>query len=311
MKLERSSWAGRTMLVVFFFALILSCGAGDVHAAVNSSAKTSASTGKGSTSKVKKGLIWEKGGYRYYVNNKPVRNTWKIIKGKYYWFRENGVAARGGACNVRGIYYVFDMNSHKVTPGSTKVVKINTYWFIVNKYGKGVGGWQEVNGRVYYAYKSGRCIVNRTISGLRLGKNGYAVDTMQARCKMAARRFIANHTTAGMTNRQKLRACFNYIIGYNRFVGSMDPTPAEFRSRRWVYKYAVQMFENGLTGNCYGMASAVAAVAKELGYQPCVITLAEGHSFVMINGRYYDNMYGALFDAASRPSYVAQYKIKF
>ena len=100
MKLERSSWAGRTMLVVFFFALILSCGAGDVHAAVNSSAKTSASTGKGSTSKVKKGLIWEKGGYRYYVNNKPVRNTWKIIKGKYYWFRENGVAARGGACNV-------------------------------------------------------------------------------------------------------------------------------------------------------------------------------------------------------------------
>lgn len=130
--MERSSWAGRTMLVVFFFALILSCGAGDVHAAVNSSAKTSASTGKGSASKVKKGLIWEKGGYRYYVNNKPVRNTWKIIKGKYYWFRENGVAARGGACNVRGIYYVFDMNSHKVTPGSTKVVKINTYWFIVN-----------------------------------------------------------------------------------------------------------------------------------------------------------------------------------
>lgn len=114
-----------------------------------------------------------------------------------------------------------------------------------------------------------------------------------------------------MTNRQKLRACFNYIIGYNRFVGSMDPTPAEFKSRRWVYKYAVQMFENGLTGNCYGMASAVAAVAKELGYQPYVITLAEGHSFVMINGRYYDNMYGALFDAASRPSYVAQYKIKF
>ena len=152
MKLERSSWAGRTMLVVFFFALILSCGAGDVHAAVNSSAKTSASTGKGSTSKVKKGLIWEKGGYRYYVNNKPVRNTWKIIRGKYYWFRENGVAARGGACNVRGIYYVFDMNSHKVTPGSTKVVKINTYWFIVNKYGKGVGGWQEDTLNLYFSY---------------------------------------------------------------------------------------------------------------------------------------------------------------
>lgn len=53
------------------------------------------------------------------------------------------------------------------------------------------------------------------------------------------------------------------------------------------------------------------AVAKELGYQPYVITLAEGHSFVMIDGRYYNNMYGALFDAESRPAYVAQYKIKF
>ena len=114
-----------------------------------------------------------------------------------------------------------------------------------------------------------------------------------------------------MTNYQKLRACFNYIIAYNRFVGNMDPSPAEFRSRRWVYKYALQMFQNGLTGNCYGIASSVAAVAKELGYQPYVITLAEGHSFVMINGRYYDNMYGALFNAASRPAYVAQYKIKF
>ena len=31
----------------------------------------------------------------------------------------------------------------------------------------------------------------------------------------------------------------------------------------------------------------------------------------MINGRYYDNMYGALFNAASRPAYIAQYKIKF
>lgn len=61
MKLERSSWAGRTMLVVFFFALILSCGAGDVHAAVNSSAKTSASTGKGKYFESQEGTYLGKG----------------------------------------------------------------------------------------------------------------------------------------------------------------------------------------------------------------------------------------------------------
>lgn len=71
------------------------------------------------------------------------------------------------------------------------------------------------------------------------------------------------------------------------------------------------MFQNGLTGNCYGIASSVAAIAKELGYEPYVITIPDGHSFVTINGLYYDNMYGTLFGAATRPAYTVEYRIKF
>lgn len=41
----------------------------------------------------KNGLLKEGKVYRYYVNNKPVRNKWKKINGKYYWFKSNGVAA--------------------------------------------------------------------------------------------------------------------------------------------------------------------------------------------------------------------------
>ena len=55
----------------------------------------------------------------------------------------------------------------------------------------------------------------------------------------------------------------------------------------------------------------VAAIAKELGYEPYVITIPDGHSFVMINGLYYDNMYGTLFGAATRPAYTIEHKIKF
>ena len=33
----------------------------------------------------KNGLLKEGKVYRYYVNNKPVRNKWKKINGKYYW----------------------------------------------------------------------------------------------------------------------------------------------------------------------------------------------------------------------------------
>lgn len=35
------------------------------------------------------------------------------------------------------------------------------------------------------------------------------------------------------------------------------------------------------------------------------------NSFVMINGLYYDNMYGTLFGAATRPAYTIEHKIKF
>ena len=262
------------------------------------------------TRTVKKGLVREKDGYHYYIKGKTIKNKWKKIKGRYYWFKSDGVAARNGACKVKGTYYVFDSLARKLTPGKTKAVRIQNRTYLVDKKGKAVKGWKKLGNKVYYASKTGKCAVNQTVDGIRLNKNGYATST-KALCKVAARRFISLHTTSKMSKRQKLRACFNQIIWYNRFVGNMDPTPAEFKKKTWVYKYALQMFQNGLTGNCYGISSSVAAVAKELGYQPYVITIPDGHSFVMIDGLYYDNMYGTLFGASSRPAYTVQYKIKF
>ena len=52
----------------------------------------------------KNGLMKEGKVYRYYVNNKPVRNKWKKINGKYYWFKSNGVAAHDGYYKVKGVY---------------------------------------------------------------------------------------------------------------------------------------------------------------------------------------------------------------
>ena len=63
--------------------------------------------------------------YRYYVNNKPVRNKWKKINGKYYWFKSNGVAAHDGYYKVKGVYYVFDKYARRVAPGKKAVVKVN------------------------------------------------------------------------------------------------------------------------------------------------------------------------------------------
>lgn len=264
-----------------------------------------------STPVPKNGLMKEGKVYRYYVNNKPVRNKWKKINGKYYWFKSNGVAAHDGYYKVKGVYYVFDKYARRVAPGKKAVVKVNGVKYFVDAKGRAVAGWNELNGKMYYVYKNGKCATNETVGGIKFNKNGYASNLTQARCKLAARNFIARHSNANASNYEKFRSCFYYIMAYTNFVGYMDPTPQEFKTKDWVYKYSLQMFQNGLTGNCYGIASSVAAIAKELGYEPYVITIPDGHSFVMINGLYYDNMYGTLFGAATRPAYTIEHKIKF
>ena len=95
----------------------------------------------------KNGLMKEGKVYRYYVNNKPVRNKWKKINGKYYWFKSNGVAAHDGYYKVKGVYYVFDKYARRVAPGKKAVVKVNGVKYFVDAKGRAVAGWNEQIGR--------------------------------------------------------------------------------------------------------------------------------------------------------------------
>lgn len=156
----------------------------------------------------KNGLLKEGKVYRYYVNNKPVRNKWKKINGKYYWFKSNGVAAHDGYYKVKGVYYVFDKYARRVAPGKKAVVKVNGVKYFVDAKGRAVAGWNELNGKMYYVYKNGKCATNETVGGIKFNKNGYASNLTQARCKLAARNFIARHSNANASNYEKFRSCF-------------------------------------------------------------------------------------------------------
>ena len=107
-------------------------------------------------------------------------------------------------------------------------------------------------GKVYRYYVNNKPVrnkwaTNETVGGIKFNKNGYASNLTQARCKLAARNFIARHSNANASNYEKFRSCFYYIMAYTNFVGYMDPTPQEFKTKDWVYKYSLQMFQNGLT----------------------------------------------------------------
>ena len=80
-------------------------------------------------------------------------------------------------------------------------------------------------------------------------------------------------------------------MGYTDFKPWIYPTDEEFRTQIWPYQSAIYMFDNNLSGCCYGVASAVALhVPRFLGYEPYVIATTGDHGFVMIDGLYYDNM---------------------
>ena len=95
---------------------------------------------------------------------------------------------------------------------------------------------------------------------------------------------IASCTKPNMTQEQKLKACYNYVLKHMKYKRSYDPGLAAN-----VEDYALEAFFTG-QGNCYRYASMFAYMAAELGYMvqiqagQCTSTTGDWtpHSWVVI-----------------------------
>ena len=176
-------------------------------------------------------------------------------------------------------------------------------------------GWVTIQGKKYYLQKGGirysgwqtfKQKKRYYLSNGVLASKRWVKDNGQ----LYSKKFVEKHTSPNMSNSQKFRICFNYLMGYTDFKPWINPTDAEFKTQTWPYQSAIYMFDNNLAGSCYGIASAVAACARVLGYEPYVIATTGDHGFVMIDGLYYDNM-GPLFGASTHFAYSVRSKVKF
>lgn len=262
------------------------------------------------------GLKEIKGNVYYFDKTTGAARTgWQMVKKKNRYFLKNGVMARNRWVKVDGKYYYIKKNGASAAANKWLTLKGKQYY--ISKKGYRLTGLVTIKRKKYYFGKDGVLVKDR--SGFRInGKyyeidsNGVAVRTsaLKAECNRKARAFVAKHTTPGMSNAQKFRACFNYIMAYTNFKPWINPTDAEFKTSIWPYQSAIYMFDNGLSGSCYGVASTVAACASVLGYEPYVIATTGDHGFVMIDGLYYDNM-GPLFGASTHFAYTTRSKVKF
>lgn len=256
-------------------------------------------------------------GATYYFDKKTgaACTGWQVVKEKKRFFLKNGKMAQTRWIKLNGKYYYIRKNGTPAPASTWLTVDGKRYY--IGKKGYRATGLRTISGKQYFFDRKGVLVKNQesyTINGqtYEIDANGVAVkvDAMKIQCYQKARAFVEKHTNSGMSNQQKFRACFNYIIGYSNFKPWINPTNEDFQNGTWPYKSANYMFDNGLAGSCYGIASAVAACAKVLGYEPYVIATTGDHGFVMIDGCYYDNM-GPLFGATTHTAYSVRSKIEF
>ncbi len=236
--------------------------------------------------KAMKGLTHENGHYRYYKGGERIREKWKRVNGKKYYFKKNGNAATG-SYKVKGQYYVFDEKGRLLEPSKIKLRKIGQDRFCVDPKGRAQSGWLVINGKLYYAAKNGKCKTNVTYQGITLTKEGHAKEDTNSLLKIKAMQIVRQVTTPQMTAEEKLRACFRYISGSTfHYLYKKWPNVQE---SGWQVKYALNMLKTH-EGVCFHYASAFAALASELGYQP-ILVIADTprrHCWVKIDGISYD-----------------------
>lgn len=249
--------------------------------------------------KEKAGWHTKANGKKYYRKADGTKATgWTRIKKKYYYFRKNGnLYDKPGWAKIGGARYYLRKDGSRYNAGLFRI-----------------------GGKLYYFNTGGKLVTDRragTLNGkyYNVDKTGVVtqISSLEAQCEKEAQKFIQKHTSASMSRVQKLRACFNYLLAYMRY-HPMAPNWSEFGAKEWYYQKAVNIFRSPtLEGNCYSFACAVAACAKELGYHPEVVVITADHGFVMIDGKYYDNMKGGLFASAapSHPGYTVYQKVRF
>lgn len=145
-------------------------------------------------------------------------------------------------------------------------------------------GWHEYEGKVCYVTTDGSLAVNTTVEGAVIGADGAAVspstepgtapygtlvvmnDTKDQAFYNQVQSIIAACTTDDMTQEEKLRACYDWIINNVSYKRTYE-TP----SGDWTASYAAEVYNTG-RGNCYRYAAAFGYLAKALGYDVIVRT---------------------------------------
>lgn len=172
-------------------------------------------------------------------------NTWIDVNGKRYHTGENGVL-QTGLTEIDG----------------------QTYFFY--ETGAMAVGWSALGSDLYFFDANGAMAKTAVINGCVVDANGKLQKSLNVYGKGlqadVVQNILAGIITPGMTEEQKLTACYNYVINASSYKRTYETPTAD-----WTGQFGWEILSSG-QGNCYRYAAAYASLLKGLGYDARVAT---------------------------------------
>ena len=150
----------------------------------------------------------------YYYKGKMVKNKWKRYNGYKYYFGANGNAVRGGQ-RINNVVYVFDEKGRLFENKQNKIVKSGSnIYHIRTEHGRASIGYFIYKNNLYYADPKGRLYQKKSRQNgqLYFTNSGAARKDYNALLKMRVMQIVSSITNSGMSQSQKLYACWKYVV---------------------------------------------------------------------------------------------------
>ncbi len=207
--------------------------------------------------------------------------------------------------NYRSGDYILDPRGKKITgtKKNAKIVKAGSFYYAVNAKGKILKNqWIVSKKKLYKAKKNGHLLVNETADRITFNENAVAIASKATSVRLKTVPLAESLTKSKKSKKGKLNAIWQYMIkrsnwrylnwhkGIKKNGGASSPT--------W-YDSAILYQLNNRRGSCLNFSAIFAALAREIGYDPEIyigvryklkngVRKAQRHSWVKIDGRYYD-----------------------
>ena len=180
----------------------------------------------------------------YYYKGKMVKNKWKRYNGYKYYFGANGNAVRGGQ-RINNVVYVFDEKGRLFENKQNKIVKSGSnIYHIRTEHGRASIGYFIYKNNLYYADPKGRLYQKKSRQNgqLYFTNSGAARKDYNALLKMRVMQIVSSITNSGMSQSQKLYACWKYVVYGGFYYGGPDPN---IYQSGWARSEALRMFRAG------------------------------------------------------------------